>query len=128
VANPEELEVAVQGFYPNALADLHSVGRGSPPVTDYRAFTNRQTGMYRITTFLDDVGVGQLLDRVCNTVCLKTRLWPIQPSNPCGFSSKVFLPCLEPCTIFLEAARKEVRVRQENSARAGQAESASEGD
>jgi hypothetical protein len=121
-----ELELALGYFYPNAIADWFAAKQTPPPVTNYREFTNRQTGMYRITTFLDDAGVARVIDRICNSICLKRRLWTVGSLPPDAANAKSLIPCLEPCAIFLEAARKEVRALQEKSATAGQAESASE--
>jgi hypothetical protein len=108
----QELELALQTIYPNALADLHAIKTKSARPTDYRAFTARQSGMYRITTFLDDEGVARLIDRVCNRICLKRRLWSIGPRPSDPPAAELLIPCLEPCAILLEAARKEVRALQ----------------
>lgn len=121
----EELESALQAFYPNALADLHALQNSPPPITSYRDFTARQTGMYRITTFLKNEDVERVIQNVCHRICLKTRLWPIEGSQTVltRFES---IPCLEPCAIFLESARKEVRALQEKFATSGQADSATD--
>src|SRR5262249_19269665 len=39
-----ELDVALQQLYPNAVADWFAARQPAPPVTNYRNFTNRQTG------------------------------------------------------------------------------------
>jgi len=124
--SPEELELAMGYFYPNAVADWFAIQDGPAPVTDYRSFSNRQTGMYRITTFLDDAGVAEVIERTCNSICLKRRLWSVGqfPTDPPNLKS--IIPCLEPCAILMEAARKEVRSLQEKSAATKQAESAIE--
>jgi hypothetical protein len=113
--NPGELEYALQTFYPNALADIQTTRHWPPPITSYRAFTHRQTGMYRITAFLNDSEVARVIENVCNTICLKYRLWPIDgptpTTSPHNFTNLV---CLEPCAILLESARKQVRAIQES--------------
>lgn len=121
--SPDELELALSYFYPNAIADWFAIRNGTP-ATDYRAFTSRQTGMYRITTFLDDAGVARVIEGACNSICLRRRLWTVGqiPTDPA--TAKTIIPCLEPCAVLLEAARKEVRALQEKSAASGQAESA----
>ena len=121
--SPKELELALNHFYPNALADRFAILNGARP-TDYRPFTARQTGMYRITTMLDDAGVARVIDRVCNSSCLKCRLWTVGQLPPDAVNSKSIILCLEPCAILLETARKEVRALQEKSAATGQADSA----
>ena len=52
--NVHALEVALNHLYPGALADRHAAAGANPPVTHYREFTARQTGMYRITATLAD--------------------------------------------------------------------------
>lgn len=108
----EELEEALDHFYPNALADRFALNQTPPPITGYRQFTARQTGMYRITTFLEDRDLSRVIENLCTTKCLKQRLWTsgqITTDAP----EKSAIPCLEPCAILLENARKEVRTLQE---------------
>ena len=116
--SPAELELALGYFYPNAIADWFAIQNGARP-TDYRPFTERQSGMYRITTMLDDSGVARVIDRVCNSICLKCRLWSTGDIPRDELNSKSIIPCLEPCAILLETARKEVRALQEKSAAVG---------
>lgn len=124
VDSAPDLETALQSFYPNAVADWFAEKNETPPVTDYRTFTKRQTGMYRITTFLNDTQAGEVVRKVCDAICLKRRLWSVGNFPFDGPGAKSIIPCLEPCAVFLEAARVEVRRLQESSARAGQAENA----
>jgi len=107
---PHELETALNHFYPNALADRFAGG----PITDYRPFTARQTGMYRITTFLSDSDAARVITQTCNpNSCLKQRLWTVAEFPTDSPYLKSLIPCLEPCAILLENARKEVRAMQE---------------
>jgi hypothetical protein len=110
--SPEELEEALNHFYPGALADRYALNQMPPPITGYREFTARQTGMYRITTFLADNEVGAVIGNVCNAGCLKQRLWTVGKYPTDKPEEKSAIPCLEPCAIFLECARKEVRELQ----------------
>ena len=50
----EALGLLLHYVYPGAVADWFAAGLAQPPVTSYRGFTARQTGMYRITTMLSD--------------------------------------------------------------------------
>ena len=52
------LGAALHHLYPGAVADWFAAQTAPPPVTSYRQFTSRQTGMYRITTQLDDATAG----------------------------------------------------------------------
>lgn len=111
--SPQELEEALNHFYPNALADRFALNQKPPPITSYRAFTERQTGMYRITTFLSDANLARVIDNLCTSKCLKQRLWTSGEIPTDSVENKSAIPCLEPCAILLEAARKEVRAIQE---------------
>ena len=110
----EELGEALNHFYPNALADRYALNQTPLPITGYREFTARQTGMYRITTFLSDAEVAKVIETVCAVNCLKQRLWTVGEYPSDKPSEKSAIPCLEPCAILLEAARKQVRDLQKS--------------
>ena len=106
------LELAIRHLYPGGITDWHA--RNDPTrATSYRDFTARQTGMYRITTFLDTDSAPPVISACCDDrFCLKTRLWTYDgvADEPAG---ELDLPCLEPCPLLLEFARKAVRISQE---------------
>jgi hypothetical protein len=111
----EEFELALNQLYPGALADWFAARDQVPPVTSYRAFTARQTGMYRLTTFLNDVQVGEVIAGCCSaSVCLKRRLWTVEGTPIDDPAAKSLIPCLEPCAVLLEFARKRARMEQED--------------
>jgi hypothetical protein len=127
------LERALAHLYPGAVADWfaihHGAGIGRPAkITSYREFTGRQTGMYRITTKLDDTLAEAVVRSCCaRDFCLKQRLWTVNGSSPGpdAVEERSLIPCLEPCAILLEFARKIVRLEQDE-ARACSAPSQSE--
>jgi hypothetical protein len=86
-------------------------------VTHYREFTERQTGMYRVTTMLNDGQAAQMTRACCHRrFCLKRRLWTVGGLPTDNSGEKSLIPCLEPCAILLEFARKAWRIEQENEA------------
>jgi hypothetical protein len=108
------LQEAVEHLYPGAIADWFVAGTQPPAVTHYREFTERQTGMYRVTTMLNDEQAGQMVRACCDRrFCLKRRLWTVAGLEPDRVEAKSLIPCLEPCAILLEFARKAVRLEQE---------------
>ena len=118
-ATDAELEAALQQLYPGALADWFAAQSSPPPVTDYRAFTGRQTGMYRITAMLDDAQAALAIGVCCDRrFCLKQRCWTIAGLEPDAVTEKSLIPCLEPCAVLLEFARKAMRLEQEAKVRA----------
>ena len=111
-----ELEFALGQLYPGAVADWFAAQQAEPPVTHYREFTARQSGMYRITTLLSDAQAAPVIRACCAArFCLKRRLWTVAGLAPDAAEAKSFIPCLEPCAVLLEFARKAVRIEQEEA-------------
>ena len=109
-----ELESALSQLYPGAVPDWFAAQQPAPPVTHYRAFTARQTGMYRITTMLADPQAAPVIRACCDArLCLKRRLWTVDGLAPDAANAKSIIPCLEPCAVLMEFARKAVRIEQE---------------
>jgi hypothetical protein len=108
-----ELEAALNRLYPGFIPDFYAVRTSTPHITHYREFTNRQTGMYRITTFLSDADAFAMAAKCCSArFCLKHRLWTVEGQPSDQLQGKSIIPCLEPCAILLEYARKVVRTSQ----------------
>ncbi|MSR43720.1 MAG: hypothetical protein EXS29_05280 [Pedosphaera sp.] len=115
-ANSVELGTALDRLYPGAVADWFASRMAQPPVTNYREFTSRQTGMYRVTTFPDDRRAEQITRACCDPrFCLKCRLWIVPGLAPDTQNNKSLIPCLEPCALLLEFARKVVRLEQQGN-------------
>lgn len=109
-----ELEEALARLLPGALADWFAAQSPTLPVTHYRQFTNRQTGMYRITQTLSDAQAAEAIRAACDArFCLKRRLWTVEGLEGDEAKEKSAVPCLEPCAVFLEFARKATRIQQE---------------
>ena len=107
-----ELEEALNHLYPGAVTDWFAAQQQPAPVTHYREFTERQSGIYRITTMLTDAQAAQMARACCHRrFCLKRRLWTVGGLEP--DTAKSLIPCLEPCAILLEFARKAMRLEQE---------------
>jgi hypothetical protein len=101
-------------LYPGAVADWFAAQSQHPPVTNYREFTARQTGMYRITASLGSAPARAAFSACCHEdFCLKRRLWTLEGLSPDDAAArKSVIPCLEPCAIMLEFARKVARWEQ----------------
>ena len=120
VASDLELEDALNQLYPGAIADWFAAQTQPVPVTNYREFTGRQTGIYRVTTLLDDEQAAQVVRACCQPrFCLKRRRWTVAGLEPDADSEKSLIPCLEPCALLLEFARKAVRIEQEEKTQIG---------
>jgi hypothetical protein len=108
-----ELERALEHLYPGGVADWHAARSGPAAATHYREFTGRQTGMYRVTTMLSDAQAGAMIRACCHgAFCLKQRLWTVEGLAADEAGAKSVIPCLEPCAVLLEFARKAARIEQ----------------
>ena len=115
--DPQELEDALRHLYPGALADWFAARSPSPPVTHYRDFANRQTGLYRITQILPDLLAARATTACCEArFCLRQRLWTVPGLAPDAAGSKSILPCLEPCALLLDLARCTMKLEQQPKA------------
>jgi len=114
-ANDDDaLATTLNQLYPGMIADWFAVQSPRPPVTNYREFTNRQSGMYRITAMLDVNQAAQVARACCQErFCLKRRIWTVDGLAPEPVEEKSLIPCLEPCAVLLEFARKTMRMEQE---------------
>jgi hypothetical protein len=111
--NASELEHALQCLYPAGVADWFAAQCPAPPVTNYRDFAARQTGMYRVAASLSDEQVAHVARAGCHKrFCLKRRLWRVEGLAPDETSEKSLIPCLEPCAVLLEFARVAARIEQ----------------
>ena len=114
VEDDAALDTALNQLYPGTIADWFAAQSPSPPVTNYREFSHRQTGMYRVTTLLDDAQAAQVARACCHrSFCLKRRIWTVNGLAPEAAEEKSLIPCLEPCAVLLEFARKAMRMEQE---------------
>jgi hypothetical protein len=112
-ADGAALDLLLHYVYPGAVADWFAAQSSHPPITSYRDFTARQTGMYRITTMLSDEIAGAAIRACCDVdFCLKRRLWSVGGLAPDAAGQKSIIPCLEPCALMLEFARKVARLEQ----------------
>lgn len=110
-----ELDRVLNQFYPGAIADWFASQSSAPRITHYREFTGRQTGMYRTTTLLGDAQVPPVARACCHErFCLKRRLWTADGLASDPAERKSLIPCLEPCAVLLEFARKAMRIEQED--------------
>ena len=115
----EEMERAIEYFYPAALGLWLSFLTGSLQSTSLRQTLDRQTGMYRITQLLKPDQAQELVAKCCTSEggCLRTILWDLAPGDPLsGFPSaklsldtlpndRIPLICREVCNLVVAAAR-----------------------
>ena len=115
----EEMERAIEYFYPSALGLWLSFLNGSLHPTCLRQTLDRQTGMYRITQLLKPDQAQELVAKCCTSDggCLRTILWDLTPGESLsGFpveklsldtfpANRIPLICRELCNLVVAAAR-----------------------
>jgi len=110
----EELGLALDCLYPGALADWFAREQKTPTVTSFREFMSRQTGMYRGTQDLTDEQADEVTRAGCHSrFCLRQRCWSAPGLGPDPVADKSVAPCLEPCALLLEFARRTSRQGRE---------------
>ena len=117
VPDPAALELALDTLLPGALADWYAALDPALAIIDYRTFADRQTGMYRKTASLSDPEACEVTRACCDArFCTRRRLWSVGVIERDMESAKSALPCLEPCALLLELARRAHRLGQEERA------------
>jgi 4Fe-4S iron-sulfur cluster binding domain/DR2241 stabilising domain len=110
----EELWRALNVLYPGAVADWHATLDPGFCAIAFQEFAGRQSGMYRIAASLELAQARQVARATCHTrFCLKQRWWTTEPEEQASKPQEMAIPCLDPCSFLLEAARKAARTAQE---------------
>ena len=113
-ASPVELGMALDQLYPGGIPDWYAVQQGNPAVTHFQEFTARQTGLYRVTGLLSGEPASRMIRACCAArFCLRQRLWSAPGAGPDAAAGKSDLPCLEPCALLLDLARRAMKREQE---------------
>jgi len=108
VADAAALESALDDLLPGGLTDWHALRTGSASPVAWQDFVDRQTGMYRHVASLDEPQAEQVARAGCHPkCCLRRRFWTIGARGPEAPAGKTIVPCLEPCALVLELARRE---------------------
>jgi sirohydrochlorin cobaltochelatase len=127
VEGVDELQEALDGFYPAMLGARAALEAGRIAVTPLRETLGRQSGMYAVTRKITDGQANELIAACCNleTGCLKKILWRISgevaiTSLPAEkFEVAAFtgtgeraswpMPCAEACNLLVAKAREVVK-------------------
>lgn len=98
---------ALNRLYPGALADWHAYRLDPASATQFATFAGRQSGIYRSLSNLDPASLARVAHSCCDhRLCLKRRVWVSEGLPPEPAESKSVIPCLEPCPILMELARR----------------------
>ncbi len=109
-----ELWQGLNVLYPGSVADWYQMLDPDFRPISFEAFAMRQSGMYRIVGGLSSRLALGLARAVCQKrYCLKDRRWTVGEESSSGSGVDETMPCLDPCAILLDAARKAGRTAQE---------------
>jgi len=132
VRDVASLREVLDFVYPAALGNWIAFGAGRAAPVPLRQTLARQTGMYKITSQLDDDGCRAVVAATCDfaTRCRRRITWPLAPGVPMSVlpEEKVTtdlpkdeLPvlCLEACNVLVAEARTYIKRQRAASERAG---------
>lgn len=103
----------LEAVHPGAVLDALALSEKRVAPVTYKEFSGRQTGMYRITAMLDEAQATTMATAHCNSrFCTKDRLWTVAEHEANSNSPSSLYPCLEPCPMLMEFARKSMRIEQ----------------
>ncbi len=122
----EELQLALDQFYPACLGLFLAQRGGTLEIETLRDKLNRQTGMYRFARSISDAGAQTLVQKVCGPAhqCAKKILWNIDANTPLDDSEAsrfngipsdlteseaIPLLCREACNHFVAECRKAAK-------------------
>lgn len=114
--DPAALLRTVDLFYPATIANWHRERTGELDVTHWTEATNRQTGIYAVTSELRESSVDWVAEACCvDSQCLKRRQWEERADRelPVPRGDGAF-PCREPCSLVIAAARKWALLERED--------------
>ena len=116
---PEDLWHILNAVYPGALGDWHAFRQGKRNAVYFSEFAARQSGMFRVVAKLNGKQAQCVADACCDKrLCLKQRLWSAaenREAKPPFNLAEPGLVCLEPCSLFLELARRSFKLGQAKS-------------
>lgn len=109
----EEVVLALEFFYPAALALYGALLEKQLEATSLRETLNRQSGMYRVTQNLSEEQAHELIEKKCHQGCLRKIFWTVLPHQKIELAnikdSEIPLLCREACNLLVAEARKVVK-------------------
>ena len=106
------MDAALDALFPGGLADWYAILSGSSAPISWQQYADRQTGMYRNVATLNEPEAEDVARAGCHPrCCTRQRLWTVGERSPETTIEKSVVPCLEPCALLLELARREQKTR-----------------
>ena len=106
------LQLALEYFYPAALVNWMLWRHQALPTTAWRETAERQSGRFHVVRELDDTAIREEVTQICDSGCLKRRLWSPAIQATDGASNEIPLLCPEACNFLVAKARGEAEGRR----------------
>lgn len=111
VADLQSLETALERLYPGSVGDWWALRQDPDVGTSFREYVGRQTGMYRGAQKLGERAAVAAVRACCHErFCSKRRMWRADSLEADAPETKSRIPCLEPCAVALEMARRAAKL------------------
>jgi sirohydrochlorin cobaltochelatase len=104
-----DLRDALDILFPAELANAALWRDNVLAVTPWAETAERQTGRFRIVRELPDTTLHELVAGICESDCLKCRLWQPAQETPQPAKGEIPLLCPEACNYFVEKARLKLK-------------------
>ncbi len=105
------LETALDRLYPGSVADWWALRQDPDVGTTFREYVGRQTGIYRGAQKLGESAAMAAIRACCHArFCSKRRMWRVDSMGADAPETKSRIPCLEPCAVALEMARRAAKL------------------
>jgi sirohydrochlorin cobaltochelatase len=105
LATIDELQLALDFFYPAAIGTWLAYQRGELLPVSLRETLGRQTGMYRVTQHITDAQAEEVIQKTCVEGCLRRRLWTVNEVAPRSHIESLMILCGEGCNLLVAACR-----------------------
>jgi sirohydrochlorin cobaltochelatase len=105
-----DLRDALDIIYPAEAANAGLARANLLGVTPWRETADRQSGRFRAVRDLTESSLHELVGAVCETGCLKCRLWPPAADAVDFATDEIPLLCPEACNYFVEKAREKLKM------------------
>ena len=110
-----DILLALDYIYPAEIANWALWKEGALATTPWAVTAERQSGRFRIVREIDDAGIQELVQQVCERGCLKRRLWSPASQKIESNPNEIPLPCPEACNYLVAKAREKLKGGEEEN-------------
>jgi sirohydrochlorin cobaltochelatase len=107
--NLETLQLAIDYLYPGELGNWGLWLQTVLPVTPWHETAERQSGRFRVVREIDEPALQDLVATICQSGCLKQRLWASAAQRLDAPLDEIPLICPEACNFFVGKAREKLK-------------------